>query len=168
MSPSLRALFTISAFVIGATATAQAEPPLPAPRPLERALQSCYDQPSVRRPGVEAHGFAKYLVVGREIVAVHVSLPNAPALAQCLRTAVLGALPPLSETPPDGLAIGTVAIDVGGPRPKPQSAEAARQLAAQREAVQALVREAVLQGFIPESDPLVRETLGPQRTTPPT
>jgi hypothetical protein len=125
--------------------------------PFERVMQECYAQAAGSR--TEVHTVGRYLARADAMQVVRVSIPGAPRLARCIEEAVMREVPPGWTEAPDSWACGSFAIDLGGPAPRAQLADIARQLEEHEQGVAALLREGVERGVLPADHPLVQELL---------
>ncbi|HEX2673162.1 MAG TPA: hypothetical protein VHM25_19915, partial [Polyangiaceae bacterium] len=124
----------------------------------ERAkLQACHADASLQDPKLSVHTTALYFARDGKIVFVDVTLPKTPELARCLSDALLGSHPfeaPVAQGQ-GSVASGALRIDLGpplsAPAPRPTLSEV-------RARYRRVTLEAVRQGALHESDPVVRET----------
>lgn len=143
---------------------AKAEPQAPAPERLGMAaaqakLRACYDNARERDPALAAHTVIQYFARGGRIVFADVELPQAPALAQCFREALLGSDiggPGAQEV--GSFSSGGMPLHFGPaplpPTPPPSPAE-------WRARNRRMTLEALRSGVLHEDDLIVRELLNP-------
>ena len=127
----------------------------------ERAkLQACYAEAQLHDSNLSVHTTALYFAREGKLVFVDVELPSNPKLARCLSDALLLSRPfeARAARAAGTVASGAIQIDLGPPLrlPAPQPT-----LAEVRARSRRVTLEALRQGALRESDPMVRETLNP-------
>jgi len=123
-------------------------------------LQACYATAKLENPALSVHTTALYFAREGKLVFVDVTLPETPKLARCLSDAVLTSY--VFDAPaaraPGTIAVGSLPIDLGPPLAAPAPRPSLAEIRARDRRV---TLEALRQGALRASDPIVRDTLNP-------
>jgi hypothetical protein len=138
-------------------ADAESAAPSSAEPPYTRLTQQCYARAASQ---AEIHAIGQYLALGDTMLAVRVSIPEAPRLARCIEEAVADEVPPGPPSAANQFASGSFAIDLGGP-PRPlQPGDIERHFDAHQAGLEAMMRDLLARGVLPRDHFFVREVLG--------
>ena len=124
--------------------------------PYARAMDACYAR---SRSQAEVHAVGQYLALGDTMLAVRVSIPEAPRLARCIEDAVADDVPPGPPGADNQFASGSFAIDLGGAPEPLRPGDIERHFAAHQAGLRAMIREVVARGVLPADHFFVREVL---------